>query len=156
MFNSIIKKQANNLTPIQSLQNQIGKLFDNFFDGFEENLMPGNFNLVKNFHPKVNISEDDKAYLVEADLAGLKKEDVKVEYKDNILSIRADKEEKKEEENKNYHRVEYSLGSFCRSFQLPDNVEQKNINAEMKDGVLKITLPKGEQSSSKVNQITIK
>jgi HSP20 family protein len=156
MFNSVTKKQANNLAPVRSLQNQIGRLFDNFFDGFEENLAPGNFNLTKNFHPKVNISETDKAYLVETDLAGLKKEDVKVEYKDNILSIMADKEEKKEEEDKNYHRVEYSRGSFCRSFQLPDNIEQKDINAEMKDGILKITLPKSEKSSSKANQIMIK
>ncbi len=155
MSNQITKKQYNNLSSIHSLQNQIGKLFDNFFDGFEENFFSKHYHLSKTFRPRVNISETDKAYLVEADLAGMKKDDVKIEYKDNFLSISANKEEKKMEDNKNYHRYEYSSGSFYRSFELPNNIEHGNIDAEMKDGVLKITLPKGEKHLSEAKQIII-
>jgi HSP20 family protein len=156
MSNLLTKNQSNDLTPIHSLQNQVGKIFDNFFNNFEENFFFKQYHLAKPFQPRVNISETDKAYLVEADLAGINKDDVKIECKDNVLSISAKKEEKKEEENKNYHRFEYSSGSFYRSFNLPGNIEQKNIAAEMKDGVLKITLPKSEKHSSETKQITIK
>ncbi len=156
MSNQVTKKQSHNLSPIHSLQNQVGKLFDNFFDGFEENFFSKHYHLAKTFQPKVNISETDKAYLVEADLAGMKKDDVKVECKENILSISANKEEKKEQDDKNYHRFEYSSGSFYRSFNLPNNIKHEDVSAEMKDGVLKITLPKGEKHLSETKQIIIK
>jgi HSP20 family protein len=155
MSNLLTKKQSDGLAPIQSLQNQVGKLFDNFFDGFEENFFSKHYHLAKTFQPKVNISETDKIYLIEANLAGIKKDNVEIECKDNTLSISAKKEEKKEEENKNYHRFEYSCGSFYRSFQLPSNIEQKDISAEMKDGVLKVIMPKGDKHLSETKQITI-
>jgi HSP20 family protein len=156
MSNLLTKKQSDGLTPIHALQNQVGKLFDNFFDGFEENFFSKHYHLAKTFQPKVNISETDKIYLVEANLAGIKKDEVRIDCKDNTLSISAKKEEKKEEENKNYHRFEYSSGSFYRNFQLPSNIEQKDVTAEMKDGVLKITLPKGDKHLSETKQIIIK
>lgn len=160
MSNFLTKKQgANDLLPIRSLQNQVENLFNNFFDDSDEKFPAKNWglsNISKNFQPKVNISETEKSYNIEAALNGLKKEDVKIECKDNILAISANKEEEKKEENTNYHRVEYYSGSFYRSFQLPNNVDQNNIDAEMNDGILKITLPKTEKTTSKSTKINIK
>ncbi len=154
---SNLYKKENYQTPsVQSLQKQVDGLFNNFLHDFDIGF-PSASGLVKTFQPRVNIAEDDKAYYIDAELAGVKKEDVKLEYHDDkTLTISAEKKSEIHEDKKNYHRVESSYGSFFRSFLLPDNVDTKSIDAEMKDGVLKVVLTKTTKPEVKANQIIIK
>ncbi len=152
-MSDLIKREGKQtLLPISSWSKKIDHLFGDFFSEFDKGLF-------KNSHskePKVNISEDEKAYHVDVALPGYKKEEVKLNCEHGMLSIEVKKEEKKEESKKNYYYSEYSSGSFYRSFQLPSNSNPSKIEAEMKDGLLKITLPKTEENKTTSSHITIR
>ncbi len=100
----------------------------------------------------VDLEETDKAYIVKADLPGMDEKDIKVELNDNILTISGSRTENREEKNKNYHRIERFSGSFCRSIELPREVDANKAKAEYKKGVLTIELPKtGESRTKKID-----
>lgn len=107
--------------------------------------------------PAVNISEDDKNYIVEVAAPGFKKEDFKINVEDDILTISAEtKQESTEQGNgKQYSRREYSYSSFTRSFHLPDNAKDDTIGAKYTDGILKITIPKTQEQQKATKQINI-
>ncbi|BAF70734.1 Hsp20/alpha crystallin family protein [Nitratiruptor sp. SB155-2] len=98
--------------------------------------------------PAVNEKEDDKAYYVEVDLPGVKKEDINVEVKDNLLVLSGERKFKKEEEDKGYKRVESFFGKFERRFTLPADADPDKIEAKVEDGVLTIVIPKVEQKEN--------
>jgi HSP20 family protein len=104
---------------------------------------------VSEWAPLVDLAEDDKEYLIKAELPEVKKEDVKVTVENGVLSIGGERKFEKEEENKKYHRIERAYGSFMRSFTLPQDAAGDKINAEFKDGVLKVHLPKSAQAKPK-------
>src|SRR4029078_12373539 len=97
---------------------------------------------VAEWAPAVDITEDDKEYLVKAELPEMKKEEVKVTVENGELTISGERKLEKEEKNKKYHRIERSYGSFVRTFTLPDTVKGDKVNAEFKDGLLTVHLPK--------------
>lgn len=103
---------------------------------------------VAGFTPSVNTREGDYAYHVEVDLPGVKKEDIKVEVKDNRVTISGERKAKEEVKQEDYYRVESSYGKFERSFTLPDNVDAENVTATSQDGVLEVVLPKKERNGS--------
>lgn len=105
--------------------------------------------------PLVDISEDDKEFLVKAELPGLKKEEIKVTVENGVMIISGERKVEKEEKTKKYHRVERSYGKFERSFTLPDKADGSNVNAEFKDGVLQVRLPKTEKPASKTLEVKI-
>ncbi|KUL30285.1 Hsp20/alpha crystallin family protein [Chlorobium limicola] len=105
---------------------------------------------------KVDISEDDKAIYVSADMPGIVKEDVKVSMEDDVLCISAERKQEEEEKKKGYHRIERTWGSMSRSFTVGDNVDSENIDAAYDNGVLKITLPKKEPEPKKGKEIEVK
>ncbi|HYM94204.1 MAG TPA: Hsp20/alpha crystallin family protein [Chitinophagaceae bacterium] len=96
--------------------------------------------------PAVNVTENKGNYLVTLAAPGLKKNDFKIDVDGNMLTISSEKEESKEEKDVKYTRKEYSFSSFSRSFTLPDQVIKEKIDAVYEDGVLKLTLPKTEES----------
>jgi HSP20 family protein len=104
--------------------------------------------------PLVDISEDDKEYLVKAELPEIKKEDVRVSVENGVLSISGERKIEKEEKDRKYHRVERAYGRFERSFTLPDGADGTKITAEFKEGVLKVRLPKAENAKPK--SVTVK
>lgn len=108
------------------------------------------------FAPKMDISEDDKNLYVHAELAGLKKDDVKISIQDDILTIKGEKKLEQKDEKKNYYRIERCFGSFSRSFALPVEVDVDKVTADFKDGLLTITLPKVEQKPVTQKLIEIK
>jgi len=110
---------------------------------------------VTEWSPAVDIAEDDKEYIVKAELPGLNKENIKVSVEGSVLSIAGERKVEKEEKNKKYHRIERSYGSFTRSFTLPDDASGEKVNAEFKDGVLKVHLPKEEKAKSKSVEVKI-
>jgi HSP20 family protein len=104
--------------------------------------------------PPVNIAETEDNYVITAELPGLNKDDIKVTYQNGILTLQGERKEEKEENNKNWHRVERVYGTFERSFRLPIPVKAEQIKAEFKDGVLTLTVPKAEEAKPK--QIEVK
>jgi len=101
---------------------------------------------VAEWSPLVDISEDDKEYLIKAELPDVRKEDVKVTAEEGTLTIMGERKFEKEEKNKKYHRVERAYGSFGRSFSLPDDASPAKVSAEFKDGVLTVHLAKDEKA----------
>jgi HSP20 family protein len=101
----------------------------------------------------VDITEDDKEYIIKTELPEVKKEEVKVSVENGLLTIVGERKFEKEE-NKKYHRVERAYGRFIRSFVLPEGVDPDKVNAEFRDGVLKVHLAKSEQTKPK--QIEVK
>lgn len=106
--------------------------------------------------PAVNIEETEKFYKIEVAAPGMKKEDFKVEVTNGILTISAEAKEEKEEKNKNYTRKEFSFESFYRAFTLPENVTDEKIDAEYKDGLLLLTLPKTEVKAANKKLVEIR
>lgn len=125
-------------------------LFDRFFDDDFFKLPVWNDMAIRN--PLHDIIETDKEYVVELALAGVKKEDIKMNLEDDVLSISA---ERKESENK-YNRKQTFYGKYEKSFTLPESVDKENIQAAFEDGILKLSIPKTEEKQKIVKQIEIK
>lgn len=97
--------------------------------------------------PSTNILETNENFKLEMALPGVKKEDVKIDLEKNILNISSEKKvDETTNENENYTRREFVYGTFCRSFTLPETIDTDNIKAEVKDGILSVTLPKKEET----------
>jgi HSP20 family protein len=106
--------------------------------------------------PDVNVIEDPENFRIELAAPGLERKDFKVEVKDGVLNISAEKEEEKKEEDKNFRRREFSFSSFSRSFMLPDNLLADRIDAKYENGILKLTLPKKEvKAAAPAKQIKV-
>ena len=110
---------------------------------------------VAEWSPRVDITEDDKEYVIKADLPEVKKEDVKLTVQDDVMSISGERKYEKEEKGKKYHRVERAYGSFMRSFTLPEDADGGKVNAEYKDGVLNVRLPKSEKAKPKSIEVKV-
>ena len=110
---------------------------------------------VAEWAPSVDITEDDREYLVKADLPEVKKEDVRVTVEGGVLTITGERKLEKEEKDKKYHRIERSYGNFLRSFTLPDAADGAKVSAEFKDGVLKVRLPKTEKAMPKAVEVKV-
>jgi HSP20 family protein len=106
--------------------------------------------------PRLDVSETEKALEVVADLPGLEKKDISVSLEDDLLIIKGERKEEKESKEKLFHTIERSSGSFYRALRLPVEVEKDKIDANFKDGVLTLNLPKTKESKKKVSQIDIK
>jgi HSP20 family protein len=136
---------------MEDLQTRLGKLFSlspaRMPSGSKEALT------VAEWAPSVDITEDDKEYLVKADLPEVKKEDVKVTVENGVLTITGERKFEKEEKDKKYHRIERAYGNFLRSFTLPDTADGSKVTAEFKDGVLKVHLAKSEKAKPKSVEI---
>lgn len=130
------------------LQRGINQLFDASFGTPREEIA------LKAWTPAVDVYEDENAFLIKLDLPEVNRDDVKVSLNENTLSISGERRVENEEKRENYHRVERSYGQFYRSFTLPPNVNGGAINAQFKDGVLRLTLPKKEEAKPK--QIDVK
>jgi len=104
---------------------------------------------VSEWTPLVDITEDDKEYLIKAELPEVKKEDVKVTVENGTLTITGERKFEKEEKGKKYHRIERAYGSFMRSFTLPEGAAGDKVSADFKDGVLKVHLPKSAEAKPK-------
>ena len=125
---------------------------DDFFeDFFNEPMFPTFF---ANRGMKVDIKENENDYVLEAELPGVDKENINVELKDDILTIKVEQNEQLEEERENYIRKERRVCSACRSFQLP-NIKNEEVTANFNNGILTITLPKRDPGKRNIRRINI-
>ena len=134
-----------------SIQDEMNRLFDDFF-GYRPVRVEWTERV---WSPRVDVSENKDNVIIKTEMPGMEKEDVKISIQDNVLTLKGEKRQEKEEKDKNYHRIERSYGSFCRSFQLPTSVKTDKIKANYKDGVLNISLPKTEEVKPKEIPISI-
>jgi HSP20 family protein len=104
---------------------------------------------VSQWSPLVDIVEDDKEFLIKAELPEMKREDIRVSVENNRLTLRGERKFEQEEKGKKFHRIERAYGSFARSFSLPDDVDAGKVSAHFKDGVLKVHLPKSPNARPK-------
>jgi HSP20 family protein len=105
--------------------------------------------------PSVDITESNEEFLIKAELPGVNKDDVKVDIENGVLRIQGERKQEKEEKGKKFHRVERSYGSFLRTFALPTNIEETKLQAQYKDGVLVVHLPKSAAAKPKTVEVKV-
>ena len=125
--------------------------FDSLLTEFE-----GKESSLAGFNPVVNTREGEFAYHVDADLPGVKKDDISINVKGNVLTLSGERKHKEEVNEKDYHRIESSFGKFERSFTLPDGADVENITASSEDGVLEVVIPKLKSETENVKKIDVK
>ena len=111
--------------------------------------------IIADWTPPVDISETEGEYQIKAEIPDVRKDDVKVTVEDGVLTIQGRRNQEKEEKGTKYHRIERSYGSFARTFSLPDVIEADKVNAEFKDGVLNLRLPKSEKAKPKAIEVKL-
>lgn len=148
MFDMVPFRRNNN--SITKRGDYFNQLFDNFFD--DDFFAPSNY-ISNSF--RVDLKETDDEYMIEADLPGINKDAIDISYENNYITISAKRNDSKEDKKDNYVRRERRYGEFKRSFYI-DNVNENNINAEFKDGVLKVSLPKKDKDITSRRKIDIK
>jgi HSP20 family protein len=135
--------------PFQSLHRQIDRLFEDFLPA---TLRTGEEIIV----PRIDIDEKDDVFSVSAELPGVDKADIDVRIADNMVLLKGEKRREHEEKDADHHLVERSYGAFQRSFTLPCDVDAAKADAEFKDGVLKLKLPKAPAAKQKEKKISIR
>ena len=157
--------EGQNGSPMAQLHDEIDRLFDGMFRGMMNpwrlDFMPrvpasdNGENAGVVVMPRLDVSSDEKAYTITAELPGVGPDDVKLEMRDNALILRGEKKDESKDEKKDYYVVERSYGSFERVLTLPDDAVADEIKATHKDGVLTISIPRREPEKPQSKTIEI-
>jgi len=137
---------------LMTLQERMNRMFDESFGRLratDDSVDSGVWS------PAVDIYETDHDIVLKAELPEVKEKDIDIRLENNTLTLKGERKFEKETKEENYHRVERAYGAFSRSFTLPVTVDQDKINAEYKDGILKITMPKKEETKPKQVKVNI-
>ena len=138
---------------------EMEQLFDDFFQRrfFAPSFMPRfKFPELTSVSASVDMFEDGNDLVIKADLPGIKKEEISVDFTDDIITISGEKKSEEKTERKDYYRVERSYGSFVRKLRLPVEIQVDKTNASFRDGVLEIRMPKTESKKPQAQKITVK
>lgn len=145
----------NPLGEIKNMQRQMDRLFNRFLNNgsvdFDADIFSSPIfapSQTNSFAPLCDIDETDTHYLLSFDLPGLKKEDIKMDLRDNMLTVSGERKEEREEDKKGRYRSERYYGSFERSFALPANIKADQVDANYSEGVLRVAVPKAEATQS--------
>ncbi len=130
---------------IDRLRDEMDRLYERLFDWMPFRRFP----IEGEWVPSVDVSETAKNIVVSAEIPGMDAKDIDVSLDGNVLTLRGERKQQKEEKEENFHRVERVYGSFFRSIQVPAEVDSSKVKASYKRGVLKITLPKVKKQESK-------
>lgn len=154
-----VRKEDNSsdYSPYFSLQNDMNRVFDNFFRSFESGMLSPFTDMSEGaFQPKVEVKESANDLRVSVELPGIDDKDIDVSITDDALTISGEKREEKEENTRGYYRMERSYGSFQRRIPFPCSIDKDKAEATFKKGVLNVVLPKTEQAKQNVKKISIK
>ena len=130
---------------LAALRERMNRLFDDAGRGWR----PEEPSATTTWSPAVDIYETEGEIMVQAELPGVDRKDITLNLENNVLTLRGERKFEKETKDENFHRIERSYGHFSRAFSVPATVDEEKINADYKDGVLKIALPKKEQAKPK-------
>lgn len=137
--------RRNPTSVLPTLQNRLNRVFEDMFPEIRETADIG----LMEWRPMVDTYEKDNSVVVKAELPGVKKEDISINVKNNVLSISGERKHEEDVKEENYYKCERFYGKFQRTFALPDNVDADKVDATYKDGILEITMPKTEERSTK-------
>ena len=155
-----IKKEDNvshEYSPYLMLQQDMNRVFDNFFRAFDDRLMSPLFEMCDGlFQPKVEVKESAKDLRVSVELPGIDDKDLDVSITNDALTISGEKREEKEENTSGYYRMERSYGSFHRRVPFPCSIDKDKAEATFKKGALNVVLPKKVEAEQNVKKISIK
>ena len=143
-------RHRGDLTPwsaFTELQNEMARMMEN--RGFEWD------QIGRAWSPAMDLQETENEYILQADLPGIRREDIELTAIDNTISIRGRREIEEREDAKNIHRVERMYGEFQRTFELPGGFDAANVAATLRDGVLRVRLPKREESKPKRIELSV-
>jgi HSP20 family protein len=132
-----------------TMQKEIDRMFDRFRGGIAD---PG---AATDLWPSVDIVEDEKDFVVNVELPGVRREDVKITVNEGVLTVKGEKKQDREIKEDQYRRLERAFGAFERSFTLPTSVQSEKIGANFNHGVLTITIPKAEQAKSREIEVRV-
>ena len=138
---------------LASFQREMNNIMNNFLNRSETN-SPINFDM--NFYPAIDLVEKDNKYLLDADVPGMNEADIDIDFHNNTLTIKGQKKSEKETREMDFVCVERSTGSFRRDIYLDDEIDQDNIKADLKDGVLHVELIKKEKGRTNHKKVTIR
>jgi HSP20 family protein len=147
---TLMKKSRDPLAGFGSLQEAVRDMLATWPFGEREALS------IADWTPSCNVSETAEEYRIEAELPGVKQEDLEVNVEDRVLTLRGERREEREQKGKKVHRVESSYGSFMRSFTLPNDADEDKVSAEYKDGLLSLRIPRTAQQETKARNVQIK
>jgi HSP20 family protein len=151
--------------PFENLRREIDRLFDDFSQGFWRSPLSATLADMEAYLPRkfgwsaapaVDFVENDKSYKLTAELPGMDEKNIDVKVVDGGLMIKGEKKEEKEDKAKNYYMSERRFGSFERYFRLPNGVDAEKIDAQFKNGVLSVTLPKKPEAQKPEKKIEVK
>ncbi len=111
--------------------------------------------MTEDLAPSVDVFEEGEDIVVKAELPGIKKEDIDIRLTDGMITISGEKKKEDEIKRKDYYKLERSYGSFCRSFELPAEVQKDKVKSTFKDGVLEIRMPKSKEAIQKEVKIKV-
>jgi HSP20 family protein len=134
-------RHMSDVRPPDLFRGGIGRLFDDFFTGFSLRPFSGLMDDMETFSPKIDVTEDEKAIHVNAELPGLDEKDIDISLSSDSITISGEKKEETESKGENYYCSERSYGSFTRVLPI-EHVDVDKVEAAFKKGVLNITLPK--------------
>ena len=144
------------LVPLSKLEPLAGLSFDrNWFDHVFDDMLPSLWSEDAGLAPDFDIVETEDHFVVKGDLPGIDAKDLDVKVTDNVLTVRGEKKDEFEEKKEHYHRIERRSGSFCRSFVFPAEVKTDGIEADYRDGVLTLTIPKSEAAKQKKIEVKV-
>lgn len=133
---------------LMNVEREFNRLLDSFGNRFGlRDTDEGLENAV--WSPLTDISEDNDKYVVSMDIPGVDKKDVKISYKNGSLIVSGERKQESEDKSSKYHRIERAYGKYYREFTLPEKIVEDKIEANFKDGTLKVTIPKAEEAKPK-------
>ncbi|MBI1249300.1 Hsp20 family protein [bacterium] len=142
------KQQSETKThPLANWHSEMDNLFESFFRPVRQSASGA-------WLPAMNISETESAYQIELELPGLNPEDVNVELHDGMLTISGERKSDEQSEDRRWHRVEHVYGKFQRELKLGTPVDENNVTANFKNGVLLVLIPKSEQAKPRKIEVT--
>lgn len=145
-MNLVKRDKRNEMSPFRDWDMPISRFFEDMWGDVD---LPR-----KAWVPAVDLQETDQAYVLKADLPGMKKEDITVSVEEGVVTLRGERQHEDTKDEGGFHRVERRYGSFQRAFRIPGGVDAGSVTAHYKDGVLELTLPKRDEVKPK--QIEVK
>ena len=140
------------LKDLLTIQERMNRLFDDSM----RTIRPGDESLSSAiWTPPVDIYETEGEVILKAELPEINQKDIEIQIENNTLTLRGERKFEKDDKKENYHRIERAYGSFVRSFTLPSSIDQDRIKADYRDGILKISMPKREETKPKQIKVAI-
>lgn len=155
-----LTRWENRWNPFKEMDDLQNRLFGLLHRGYGKQSLRGEGDAeesmaLSQWAPLVDVSEDEKGYVIKAELPEIKREDVRVTLENGVLTLSGERKFEKEEKGRRYHRVERAYGTFTRSFTMPEDAESDHVTADFRDGVLNVRIAKSEKARPRSIEVKV-